>query len=342
MKKIKYIFFLFIASIAFAKAQGLSTGQAGVRVDAVLDSSKIRIGEQVKIDIYLNYNANQKDFKIEWPSIGDTLTGKIEVISVSAIDTTIPDKGNPSNILQHQQLVISAYDSGYFAIPGFKFMLNNDTNNVLFTQTLLLEVHTVPTDSSYKKVKDIKPIFNEVFNWKWYINYIYWGIGILLVILAIIFTTIYFNNKKKNKIIEPEKPRIPAHITALAALEKIKETQEWKEGKAKEYYSAISDTIRQYIEERYNVNALESTTDEIMIAFRTQVVDPQSKEKLQQLLQLSDLVKFAKMTPIEVEHTFTLQNAFDFVNGTKREEVMTLNTNENINPNANPNNQSNS
>ena len=67
MKKIKYIFFLFIASIAFAKAQGLSTGQAGVRVDAVLDSSKIRIGEQVKIDIYLNYNANQKDFKIECP-----------------------------------------------------------------------------------------------------------------------------------------------------------------------------------------------------------------------------------------------------------------------------------
>jgi hypothetical protein len=30
------------------------------------------------------------------------------------------------------------------------------------------------------------------------------------------------------------------------------------------------------------------------------------------------------MTPIEVEHAFTLQNAFDFVNGTKREENITL------------------
>jgi hypothetical protein len=127
-----------------------------------------------------------------------------------------------------------------------------------------------------------------------------------------------------NKVVEPEKPKIPAHITALASLEKIKAEAIWKEGKTKEYYSSISDTVRLYIEERFGVMALESTTDEIMTAFRTQVVDPESKNKLQQLLQLSDLVKFAKWTPIEQEHTMTLQHAFDFVNGTKREEVVTL------------------
>jgi hypothetical protein len=330
MKKLKYIFLLIILSVSFAKSQD-------VRVEAVLDSSKIRIGEQVKLDIYFNYNANQKDLKVQWPSIGDTLTGKVEVVSVSAIDTMIPDKNNPSNIIQHQQLLISAYDSGYFAIPGFKFMLNNDTNNVLFTQTLMLEVHTVPTDTSATKLKDIKPIFNEPFNWKWFKNYIYWGIAAIILIVAVILITVYFTKKSNNKIIEPEKPKIPAHITALASLEKIKETQEWKVGNTKEYYSSISDTIRQYIEERFTVNALESTTDEIMMAFRTQVVDPVSKEKLQQLLQLSDLVKFAKMTPIEVEHAFTLQNAFDFVNGTKREEIVTIQQQGTINTEPNKN-----
>lgn len=334
MKKLKHIFLLLILSASIAKSQD-------VRVDAVLDSSKIRIGEQVKLDIYFNYNANQKNLNVQWPSIGDTLTEKIEVISVSSIDTMIPDKNNPSNIIQHQQLLISAYDSGYFAIPGFKFTLNNDTNNVLFTQTLMLEVHTVPTDTSATKLKDIKPIFNEPFNWKWFKNYIIWGIVAILFIVAVILITVYFTKKSNTKIIEPEKPKIPAHITALASLEKIKETQEWKVGNTKEYYSSISDTIRQYIEDRFNVNALESTTDEIMMAFRTQVVDATSKEKLQQLLQLSDLVKFAKMNPIEVEHAFTLQNAFDFVNGTKREDIVTLNevqgntqTNNNQNKNV--------
>jgi hypothetical protein len=298
--------------------------QQALHLEAVLDTATLRIGEQAKIDIYVNYNAKDKNIKIQWPEIGDTITGKVEVISVSPIDTTLPDKTNSTKIFQHQQIIVSVYDSGYFAMPGFKFILNNDTANPVFTNPLFLEVHTVPTDTSAAKLKDIKAPFNEPFNWKWYLGHIYWGIGILLVLLITIILIRRYNRKKNEIEPEPEKPKIPPHITALAALEKIKEEQIWKEGKAKEYYSTISETVRTYIEDRFQVNALESTTDEIMKAFRSQVVDVESKEKLQQLLTLSDLVKFAKMTPIEDEHVFTLQNAFDFVNGTKREEEMTL------------------
>lgn len=295
-----------------------------VTVSAVLDSSKLRIGEQVKLDLYVTYHANQKDRKIQWPAIGDTLTGKVEVISVSPIDTTFPDKTNSSKIFQHQQIVISAYDSGYFSVPPLKFIVDGDTTRPLYTEPFLLEVHTVPTDTSASKLKDIKAPFDEKFNWRWYRNYIYGGIVLLVIIIATVLITRYYMKKKRRLIVEPEKPKIPAHITALASLEKIREEQTWKEGHVKEYYSAISEVLRQYIEERFQFNALESTTDEIMTAFRTQVVDKESKEKLQQVLMLSDLVKFAKMFPIESEHQFSLQNAFDFVNGTKREEVMTL------------------
>jgi hypothetical protein len=310
---------LLITVFFFAK---FSFGQ--IRVNAVLDSSKIRIGEQVKLDLYVNYDASQRDLKIQWPTIGDTITGKVEVISITPIDTTIPDKNNPSIFQQHQQILVSAYDSGYFAIPGFEFVVNDDTSRPFITPTLLLEVHTVPTDTSITKTKDIKPPFEEKFNWKWYLNHIYFGIGAIAFIALIILITLYFARRKKNVVLEPEKPKIPAHITALAALEKIKTEQVWKEGQVKEYYSSISDAIRLYIEERFDVFALESTTDEIMKAFRSQVVDKISKEKLEQTLTLSDLVKFAKMTPIEDEHRFTLQNAFDFVNGTKREEEIKI------------------
>lgn len=294
-----------------------------VSVDAVLDTAKLRIGEQAKVDIYLSYTAN-KNLKIQWPSIGDTITEKIEVVSVTPIDTTFPDKSNSSKILQHQQITISVYDSGYYAIPGFKFYVNDDTAHPIYTKPLFLEVHTVPTDSSATKTKDIKPPFEEPFNWEWYIEYAYWGIGFLAVILITILLTIYYAKRQNNIQLEPEKPKVPAHITALASLERIREESVWKEGNIKEYYSQISDAVRLYIEERYNVNALESTTDEIMLAFRTQVVDKDSKDKLQQLLMLSDLVKFAKLFPVETEHNFTIQNAFDFVNGTKREEEVTL------------------
>ncbi len=318
MKKMRYISLLiFMLLLSFVKAQD-------IKVNAVLDSSKIRIGEQTKLDIYLTYNGNsQKNLKIEWPSFEDTISGKIEIVSKSAIDSTIPDKNNPNIIQQHQQFIITAFDSGYFAIPAFKFFINEDTVNPAMTEVLFLEVNTVKTDTTEASVKDIKPPFDEPFDWKWYLPYAYWGLGIV-AILSILIYIFYRLTKKKPEVVELEKPKIPAHIIALAELEKIKTESVWKEDKTKEYYSSISDAIRLYIENRFGVNALELTTDEIVKAFRSQVVDPLSKEKLQQLLVLSDFVKFAKVIPIEHEHVMALQNAFDFVNGTKREEEIVL------------------
>jgi len=317
-KTLRFILIVcFGISVFFATAQNL-------KVYAVLDSSKIRIGEQVKLDLYITYNPNEKPLEIKWPGIGDTITGKIEVISVTEIDTTMPDKSNPNVIQQHQQLLISAYDSGYFAIPPFKFILNNDTANPYYTKALMLEVHTVPTDSSLVKTKDIKEPFGEPFNWMWYKNYYYWGLAALVFVVGLFLIIRYYNRKRRNILQEPEKPKVPADITALASLEKIREEKIWQQQKVKEYYSSITDTVRLYIEERFQIPALESTSDELLTIMRSQVIDSLSKEKLKQILVLSDFVKFAKMIPVEHEHEITLQHAFDFVNGTKREEVITI------------------
>ena len=290
-----------------------------MNISAVMDTSKIRIGEQAHIDFYIELPASSPNYTIQWPEVGDTLTSKVEVVTVSPIDTMLPGKANPGKLVQHQRLTISVYDSGFYAIPPFKFIVNGDTARPQLTQPFFLEVHTIPTDTSDTKIKDIKPPFEEPFNWKWYISYAYGFIGLLLAILVIILLS-RFLRKKEQVAAGPPKPMVPPHVTALDTLERIKEQSVWKQGLTKEYYSEISDAIRLYIEGRYGINALESTTDEIMLLFRSQVIDTVSLEKLKQLLSLSDLVKFAKMTPVEAEHVFTLQNAFDFVKGTLREE----------------------
>lgn len=310
LKHILVLVILMIGSSAFSQ----------IKVNAVIDSSKIRIGEQTKLDLYVTYDANaQKNLKINWPSFEDTISGKVEIISKTAIDSTIPDKNNPGIIQYHQQFIVSAYDSGYFAIPPFKFIVNDDTANPVLTEALFLEVNTVPTDTTDATIKDIKAPFNEPFDWKWYLPTVYTIGGILLLLALVIYLIIRFTKKKPVEVVE-QKTLVPPHILALEQLDKIKTEQIWKEGKTKEYYSAITDTVRLYIEGRFGVQALELTTDEIMRAFKSQVVDALSKEKLQQLLVLADLVKFAKQVPIEQEHNLALQNAFDFINGTKREE----------------------
>jgi hypothetical protein len=311
----KYILILLSVFAGFiAKSQ--------TEVHAVLDSNTIRIGAQTKLDIYLSYDASsQKSLDVIWPMIEDTLKKGIEVVNVTKIDTTIPDKNKPNLIQQHIQLTITSFDTGVYFIPPFKFTLNKDTANPLLTEPLYLKVNTVATDSSLAKIKDIKSVYDEPFDWKWYLPQIYIGIAILAGIIILIFVIRKLNKRKPEEIMVIEKPKIPAHVTALATLDKIKEEAVWKDNRTKEYYSSIADTVRLYIEERFNINALELTSDEIIKIFKTQVIDSESKLKLNQILTLSDFVKFAKQIPIEAEHTLTLNNAFDFVKGTMREEI---------------------
>lgn len=312
----KYILILFAVLM-------YSVVQSQIEVRAVIDSSTIRIGEQTKISLYLNYDASvQKNIDIVWPEIEDTLKKEIEVLHVTKIDTTIPDKTKPNIITQHLQLTITSFDSGAYFIPPFKFILNKDTANPLLTNPLHLVVNTLATDTSLTKIKDIKAPFDEPFDWKWYLPYVYIGLAILAGIILLIFIIKKLSKKKPEPIIIEETPKIPAHVTALASLEKIKEEAIWKDNKIKDYYSAIADTIRLYIEERFGINALEHTSDEILHMFKSQVVDSESKAKLHQILILADFVKFAKQIPIEAEHTLTLNNAFEFVKGTMRGEEL--------------------
>ena len=252
MKKMLRHIFLFSLLLFFS---ALKSQQ--IRVNAVLDSSKIRIGEQTRLDVYLTYDANaQTNLKVEWPSFEDTITGKVEIVSRTVIDSTIPDKNNPSIIQQHQQFIISAFDSGYFAIPPFAFIVNGDTVNPVLTEALFLEVNTVPTDSTDATIKDIKPPFEEPFDWKWYLPMVYWGAAAILLVALIVFIILKLTKKKPELMVE-RKPDVPPHILALEQLEKVKLEAIWKDGKTKEYYSAISDSVRLYIEGRFGIQALE-------------------------------------------------------------------------------------
>ncbi|HWY38896.1 MAG TPA: hypothetical protein VNY73_10075, partial [Bacteroidia bacterium] len=291
-----------------------------VKAYATIDTSKIRIGEQTKIDLYIVYKSTCKNCNIQWPRISDTLRKEIDVVNVSKIDTTIPDKNKPDEIQQHQTITITSIDSGYWAISPFAFIVNNDTAKPIETQPFLLEVFTVPVDTAEASIRDIKAPLDEPFDWHEYLPYIYWSVAALLVIIIIIFLIVKFAKKKPDTIVPP-RPKEPPHITALQNLENVRNRKLWQEGKYKEYHTLISDTLRMYIEGRYGVAAMELTSDEIFKVMKSQVIDPVSMEKLRQVLILADYVKFAKVVPIDVENELSLNSAIDFVNGTKREET---------------------
>lgn len=300
-----FCFWLFVITSAYSQIQAT----------AEINKNEIRIGDPIELKLKLSGFSSAK---LLWPSFKDTITSKIEIIQALKPDTF-------QNTIE-QKLIISAYDSGQFVLPSIKFRYAADTSKFAETNTLLITVHTVPTDTSETSVKDIKPIFEEPFDIKWYMPLIIKSL-IVLILLSLIIYLLYRYLKKKPQKVTEEKPKLPPHIIALEKLEKIKQESIWKDGKIKEYYSSVADTIREYLEGRYQIQALEQTSFETFQALRFKAIAPSSKEKIKYILELADLVKFAKFIPIESDHTHILQAAMDFVHETKLETNEAAETN---------------
>lgn len=306
MKKLFYILISFIC-LAQVNAQTYS-------VEAIADTNSILIGEQINISLKTTYTVNEGAISIGFPTLYDTINQYVEIVNKTKIDTLIPNKEEPYTFLQEQIITVTSFDSGYYAIPPFLFVVNNDT---IATEPILIEVQTMPIDTA-QAIFDIKGIIDEPFSiTDWLKDNWWWLVAILVFVIIIIWVIKYLKNRKPAEIVEEIVPQIPEHIIALEKLEKIRDEKLWQSGKVKLYHSHISEILREYIENRYQVNALEETTSEILHGLRLQNISPELMNKLTQTLTLADLVKFAKEQPLANENEMSIAAAIEFVNTTK-------------------------
>ncbi|MBU2651141.1 MAG: hypothetical protein KKA81_09420 [Bacteroidetes bacterium] len=293
-------------------------------VSTRLDTNDILIGDQTGLLITASF---PKNMRLAWPVFQDTLSGNIEVIKIEPADTANDKSGNLTRV--SQRLIITSFDSGYHKIPPLSFLYaqEGDTSiQYVSTFPLYLKVNTVEVDTT-AAIKPIKaplgaPLtFREVFPWI---------IGALLITLAAWFIYYYFRKRKKHQpLFAPRlKPTRPAHELALEGLEKLRHRKLWQSGKTKEYYTEMTDIVRDYIENRFNVRAVEMTTDEILDGLKEQNINNDAFDKLRQTLILADLVKFAKEQPLPLENDLTLNNSIDFVRETILKITETAGTGE--------------
>ena len=119
--------------------------------------------------------------------------------------------------------------------------------------------------------------------------------------------------KKEPVVFRKPKPKLPPHRIALDAFEKLKNEKLWQQGRIKDYHSEISDILRVYIEGTYNIAAMEMTTWEIIRSFAGAKIEQANLEKLRQILEMADLVKFAAHRPRQEDVDASIERARAFI-----------------------------
>jgi hypothetical protein len=140
-------------------------------------------------------------------------------------------------------------------------------------------------------------------------------LGLFLLVIGLGYFIYRLLNKKEEKIREPY--YINPHDIALTRLEKIQEEQPWVKEDFKGYHSDLTFAVREYLENRFSINALEMTTGEIMRSLSVGKMDDQWVDQLKNIFNTADMVKFAKAVPPYDLHKSTLDKCIEFVNSTK-------------------------
>lgn len=285
--------------------------QTPPRVSLRLSQDTIMIGDQITLLVEIDKDVAH-DIKVPEFKEGK-LMDKVEIIGEPRLDT-ISSEGRAIKL--KLEYTITSFDAGIYSLKDFPIVVGVDPrfDTIRSTDSTLLVVQTFEIDTTKQQIFDIKRPMDTPVTWQEIQPYFWWGLLGLVVLAAIIYGLIWYLRRRKEII--ANRPKDPLHVVALRELEKLHSQKLWQSGKAKEYFSELTEILREYIEKRYGIEAMEMTSAEILAAIG-QENDEKLIQILRELFSLSDLVKFAKLTPDGTECETAYFDAYYYVENTK-------------------------
>lgn len=289
------------------------SAHAQVTVEASIDSLELLIGEQTKVRLEVSMDAGRK---LRLPVVKDTLVRGVEVLDIAKPDTQLLNENK--RWLISQEYTVTSFDSALYYLPPFQVVVDNKPYK---SKALALKVYSIPVDTLHPdQFFGPKTIHEVPLTWEDLASLVYSVLLLLVFGVVVVFLVVrYRDNKPIIRIIRIE-PKLPPHLAAMKKIESIKADKDSRKDDPKQYYTDLTDVIRNYIKERFGFNAMEMTSSEI-IGRLQQVEDKTSIDDLRALFATADLVKFAKHSPLINENDMNLVTAIDFINQTKEEEV---------------------
>lgn len=278
-----------------------------ITVSVSTDTTDYLVGD------YIHYNievVTHKNIQLLQPTFPDSLS-LLELVSVEEPVIIEDDKSKMVNY----GFILAGFDSISATIPPVEIEYRSAEDTLykrIFSDSLTVNIHTVAV-SKAEEIKDIKSPITIPYDWKWLLLWI--ALAVIVVIVGIYLYKKY-KLKKSEEPIKKRVVKIPAHIKALRALNNLEKEQLWQKGSVKEYHSQITEIIRTYFEERFNLAAMELTTTESMLQLSSIKEAENISELTFNFLTNADLVKFAKFQPLESVNNEMMVQANDIVQST--------------------------
>lgn len=266
-----------------------STSTHAQNVTAQVDSTQIKIGEEIKLTIAVEADSTAS---IVFPE-GENIFLPLELLESYQVDTLKKDA--KYNLIK--KYGVTQFDSGSYYIPKQVVLINNKP---FFTDSIRVAVADVAVDTLKQKMYEIKSLVSvEKTSSDWW-KYLLLVLG-LLIAFGLYFYYFVFQLKPKKK--KKKKAEIPPYDRALLQLNELDKSTLLLKSEYKDYYSELTNIVRQYIEEEVHIDALESTTEELIRKIEAQkdagylALKDETIKNLKNVLQTADLVKFAKSKP---------------------------------------------
>jgi len=240
-----------------------------------------------------------------------------EIIS-EKLDTTAIEKENGFDILRTYTATLLGFDTTTTFIPPLGILNNSDT---LFADSIAIQLRPMAIDTA-QGIADITPPTEVSYGvLDWLKDHWEWPVGITLIAILAAFILWRISKQAKRtvekEVIMVETPKLPAHIIALNALHKLKDEKVYAQTDLKNFYSQVSEIYRTYLEDRYRFSALEYSTTEILSELNLLIDDTVLKDDAKRILNLSDLIKYAKGLSSENEAIRSIDLTENFINKTK-------------------------
>jgi hypothetical protein len=295
-----------LASICLALASESAAKELPLEVSASVDRDKVTIGDRITYTITVRAD---RDIEVKFPEFGENLGG----FAIKDFGTS-QKRWWPKKTYR-QWYVLDTYVSGEYTIPeaviNYRHKGDQDWRQISTKEVSIRVESILQSAEDSSDIRDIADPVSFPVKIPWYV----WTIAL---IIAGAGTIPFLLKRKKNEEILAY--RRPAHEIAYEALEALKKKEYLKHGQTKNYYIELSDIVRRYLENRFNLHAPEMTTEEFLNAVRQdKALSYEHKSLLRDFLSHCDLVKFAKYQPPQEEANLSFESAKRLVDQTKQE-----------------------